>query len=337
MDLSIREDLIRDACDLTNVNSLLQKSNSVDTVLRGLRIRSANVIRYKSGRRCLIKYSGENHHGTVLEFLGKIRFKGLDLKSASLQQNLRFAGFDGTQDCSVPRVLGTLPSLNMWLQHYVSDSKPLTVTSVDFIARQVQVAHCLARLHQTKIECSRCHTADDELRLLQSRLYDLSELRADLGRCIEALQNLTREIADRLSVQRNESTIHRDFYFDQVLVSPKHTVLLDWDLGCIGPAELDVGNYVAHLREYAIRNTNFQEACSEAEHEFTRAYFDRMPHASRLAVEHWALLTIARHVALSNTLAGRSHTTFALVERVIRDSVHLQLQGAKKLSLPFTL
>lgn len=310
-------DLIRAACDLHYVAEVFRDSAALDPALQGFQIRSATMVRHKKGKRCLIKYSGIDDSGVKLEFLGKIRFKGRDLRTPALQRELRSAGFDGVQGFSVPQVYGELPALNMWLQEFVGNGIQVSMNSNDFIASQERVASSLARLHRTPISTTKRHTIDDELALLESRFQLLRHSRPELGHLLDELQTSTLKIARTLEASSLLTTIHRDFYFDQVLVSQSQTVLVDLDLCCIGPPELDVGNYIGHLREYAIRCQDFEKTCEAAEGVFMNSYFAHMRQASRTAAERWAILTLARHVSLSSTMPGRYHTTVALAKQTL--------------------
>ena len=205
----------------------------------------------------------------------------------------------------------------MWLQEFIEDATPCRVESADFVSQQARVAELLARLHRTPLSPAKHHTPRDEMRLLEARLSQLDQDRPAWRRRIDAVRIATRRIADRLAVANPLTTIHRDFYPDQVLVSRSRTVLLDLDLCCVGPPELDVGNYIGHLREYAIRFPVHRSACALAEREFTRACMEMTPGLSPREVESWAILTLARHISLSTQLPGRGHTTCKLVEATL--------------------
>lgn len=311
-------DFVHSACDLSYVAELFRRSASLDPALHGFDVQSAIVFRHKVGKRCLIKYSGLDARGAPLECLGKIRFKALDEKTPKLQGELRVSGFDGTQGYTVPRVLGIVPALNMWLQEYIYCEKPLSIGSPDFIGMQIPIAEALARLHQSTISSQKCHLLEDELTLLDSRFKQLAQSHSELTPAIDRLQTEIRRISRQFNWNGLITTIHRDFYFDQVLVSPQQTVLIDFDLSCLGPPELDVGNYIGHLREYAVRCPEFRLACQAAEATFQNAYGNCLPQMNALETELWANLTLARHVSLSTILPGRAGTTLALAEQATK-------------------
>lgn len=318
-------DFIRAACDLPYIAELFRQSASLDPALQRIDLHAAVVLRHKAGKRCLIKYSGLDAHGAPLECLGKIRFKGLDEKTPKLHCELREAGFDGTKGYSVPRVLGMVPALNMWLQEYICHEKPLSIGSTDFVNMQVAIAEALARLHRTTISCRKCHRLEDELSHLDVRFEHLEQSFPELSPAINRLQTDIRRISRQFKWNSWITTIHRDFYFDQVLVSPGQTVLIDFDLCCLGAPELDVGNYIGHLREYALRCPELQLACNAAEVAFQNAYENCLPQVNALETELWANLTLARHVSLSTILPGRAGITLALVEQATQGFAGLRI------------
>ncbi|MEZ6136404.1 MAG: aminoglycoside phosphotransferase family protein [Pirellulaceae bacterium] len=314
--------LLEVACDTQHMSALLCNGQSLQPNIRGARIHHASVLRHKQGKRCLIKYLATDTSGSAIEFLGKIRFKGLDRKSAAIQQRLAALHRDGAEQCrhapvAVPRVYGTLPSLNMWLQEFVCPATPLTVDSDNFIAAQPSVAQALAQLHQTRLLELAHHTIDEELTFLRTRFQRLRQTHPELDSHINRLEEKVDAVANELRSSSLLTTIHRDFYFDQVLLTETQVVMVDLDLCCLGPLELDVGNYIGHLREYAIRFPESADRCDHAENIFVNAYLRHMPQAGYEPIQHWATLTLARHVSLSTVLPGRSPTTLALIENTM--------------------
>lgn len=314
--------LIEYACDTQRINDLLLESDTLDPLVRGLTAQTAEVVRHKPGRRCLIKYSCIDTSGTPMELLGKVRFKGLDRRSAEIQRTLaaRYAASDGrssVQSVVVPRVYGTLPWLKMWLQEFVPRSTPLSVDSANFLAIQPNIAEAIARLHQTQLIELEHHTVDKELSSLQRRFLNLRQTHPELNTLVDRLETKVHTVVNELGASQVQSVIHRDFYFDQILLMDSQVVLVDFDLCCLGPPELDIGNYIGHLREYSRRFPKFAMVCKSAEDAFTRAYFTHMPQTNYQAIQGWTTLTLARHVALSTLLPGRSHTTRTLAKDTI--------------------
>jgi hypothetical protein len=213
------EGLIRDACDLRHINQLGRVEDSLRSPVHGLEIQSATVIRHKPGKRCLIKYSGIDAEGLQFKFLGKMRFKGLDRYSPAIQRELFMNGFDGAEGFSVPQVYGELPSLNMWLQEFMHNAFTLSVESRKFIAAQKRVALTLSRLHRSSIAPAKLYTLDDELALLGVRFQTLKQSHPQLTKLVDSLQAKVSKIAAALRPSTHQTIIHRDFYFEQILIS----------------------------------------------------------------------------------------------------------------------
>ena len=107
--------------------------------------------------------------------------------------------------------------------------------------------------------------------------------------------------------------IHRDFYPDQLLIAEDQVTVIDFDLYCEGDPALDIGNFVAHLSELALRERGDVHALDAARHECIEVFLALSDPGHRQAVETYDVLSMARLVGLSVQLPGRSHTTEALL------------------------
>ena len=74
-------ELINACCNPPDVCDALRTGRRLDDRFHACRVQSAQVVRYKPGKRCLIKYVGRDAAGTQFAFLGKVRFKGLDRRT----------------------------------------------------------------------------------------------------------------------------------------------------------------------------------------------------------------------------------------------------------------
>lgn len=283
------------------------------TGLRGIRM-----VRHKPGRRCLIEYDLEvpDAPSGIVTLLGKARARGLDEAGPRLLTALRAAGFgDGSEDgISVPEPVGTSPEFRMWLQRKVAGepaTRLLAEAGGDALARRIaEAAH---KLHRAGVRTARRHTMEDELRILHERLPLVAREKPHLAGRLERLLSACRRLGG--SVPRPEPCgIHRDFYGDQVIVDGSRLYLIDLDLYCEGDPGLDVGNFVGHLTEQALRTLGDPDALADRE----RALEDRFAELSgeevRSAARAYATLTLARHVQLSTLFPDRRRTTESLLE-----------------------
>jgi len=133
---------------------------------------------------------------------------------------------------------------------------------------------------------------------------------------LDGAQRSYREIGSQVVPSRT-STIHRDFYFDQVLISGPQVVLLDLDNFSLGPRGLDIGNYVAHLTEFGIRRPEHRDTCNRAAQRFIDGYRNVSKNPGTRAIRQWTQLALARHIYLSTQIADRAHTTSTLIKLVL--------------------
>ena len=113
--------------------------------------------------------------------------------------------------------------------------------------------------------------------------------------------------------------IHRDFYPDQIIVSGSRLYLIDLDLYCLGDPALDVGNFLAHLTEMAVRGTNEGEALARCEDAVINSFMRLNPSIARGVVEAWKKLALARHVHISTQFPDRQAFTRTILEMLLRD------------------
>ena len=107
--------------------------------------------------------------------------------------------------------------------------------------------------------------------------------------------------------------IHRDFYGDQVLVDDDRLWVLDFDLYCWGDPALDIGNFLGHMTEQALREHGDPAALGAAEAALEEAFLAGADARTRGALAAYTTLTLVRHVYLSAVLPGRG----AITERVL--------------------
>lgn len=140
----------------------------------------------------------------------------------------------------------------------------------DLTRAMVLAASALAQLHAVSLDrIERVYSPPDELQLLQGWSALAIELFPQLNRGLRAceadLQRSAPEGSSRLAV------VHRDFYDKQLLLFDGGLSLLDLDTVCHGDAEIDIGNFAAHLY---LRGLQLQESkrCGELAETFVAAY-----------------------------------------------------------------
>jgi aminoglycoside phosphotransferase (APT) family kinase protein len=279
-------------------------------------LRRAELLRHKAGRRALIGYTLRRHEGTV-SLLGKVRAKGTDTKTHALQTFLWRHGFNdtGADGVSVAEPLGTLEPFHMTLQRAVPGISLETLLSPDAEPLMRRVAEAAYKLHRTPAPLSRRHTAHDELVILRRQLDAVSAAQPQYEKRLELIVLACEALAgglDNALLDARPATLHRDFYPEQLLVDGNRLYLLDLDLCALGDPELDIGNFVAHLREYALRVLGDAAALSSLEGTLTEHYCT-LARVSPQRVDAYATLSLARHIAISQRLPARRQLTGALL------------------------
>jgi Ser/Thr protein kinase RdoA (MazF antagonist) len=125
---------------------------------------------------------------------------------------------------------------------------------------------------------------------------------------------MCRQAAARL-MPAPTTTIHRDYYADQVLVDGPRLYLLDFDLYCRGHAAIDVGNAAAHLIEQRIRHGEPNGALHATMNTMIRRYVELAGDSDSLAIQTLCALSLARHVHISANMPERLAFTEAILDQ----------------------
>ena len=271
------------------------------------------VIRYKPQKRCLIEYTFRRENTLVL--IGKIRAKGTDRKSYELQKKLWQSGFDNNSNdgISVPEPIGIISQWQMWVQKKVP-GKVVTfwLTTDKGVSLCQKVAHIAHKLHQAKIPCQRSHTMADELAILEQKLPSVLEDYPHWQPRIKSILEKCHILGENTPKHR-VCGIHRDFYFDQIIVDQARFYLLDLDLYCEGNPSLDIGNFIGHITEYSLRTFGNIDALQDRELALQKEFIQVSEEKDSQAIKAYTTLTLVRHIYLSNQFLDRRSYTKALL------------------------
>jgi aminoglycoside phosphotransferase (APT) family kinase protein len=287
------------------------------------RLQACKIVRHKPGRRALIHYQiAEPDHRQPHNILGKYSRKGVNRAAFDYQKLLWQQGWHDTAPFTVPEPLALLPGWNIWLQRKV-DAIALTerlIPSEPQLAELgTQVGKALAALHQHQglqlAVAAKTWRIADELAVLRKGLHQVAALyphwQTRLARLLRACEQLS------LPLNREKtSCVHRDFYPDQILISHQHPLrltLLDFDLCCTSASALDAGNYLAHVRELALRQYGDIHALASHEQAFATAFLTDSQEVEPRSVMAFTTLALARHIFLSTQFTERHHTTATLL------------------------
>jgi hypothetical protein len=284
---------------------------------RLVELHDIRLTRHKAGRRCLIEYDVTLTRGGRREsvtMIGKMRAKGADRATHDLHLALRAAGFCEANQAgvAVPEPLGLLPELGMWLQRKVPGQLATDLLpKADGVALATRIAVTAHTFYGAPVPPQRTHTLADELRILRERLGALADAQPQWRARLTGILQGCERLAATLPVSAPRG-IHRDFYPDQVLVNDERLYLIDLDLFCLGDPALDIGNFLGHMREYALRVMHDPQAMAAQEAALRREFCARSG-INPVAVTGYTTLTLARHIAISFQFPARRHITPALM------------------------
>jgi hypothetical protein len=210
----------------------------------------AELVRYKPGRRAVLRYGGER------VVYGKLRADAAGALHVELGRRLISLGVP------TPAPLDYLPDLRMTLHEEQRGTRLAELRGPDLEAWMEPVAAALARLHATTVADLPAHSMEHEVEDLGAAAATAAALLPHRRAEIDAL--LDRLVAGLAAVRPGSATIHGSFHDDQVLVGDEGVSLLDLDSAAVGDPLLDVGHFASYLSaagQTAARE-RFLDACA---------------------------------------------------------------------------
>lgn len=274
------------------------------------------LVRHKPGRRAVIEYTfGEREQQGRCVLIGKIRRQRSGRSGFELLQQLQRRGFDehSPDHVSVPTPVAYIKVLRLGLQCKAAGIEATTMLAGPYgVALAQRIAEAAYKLHRADVAPRRRHDMANELRILHARLDEVAAARPAWHARLEQLKRSAARIGMALAPTA-VCGIHRDFYADQIIVDGGRLWLLDFDLYCAGDPALDIGNFVGHLTEQALRELGDAAALIEVEHALIEHYAALAGDEVRPAARVYALLTLMRHIYLSTQHPQRRSCTEALL------------------------
>ncbi len=206
----------------------------------------ASLAGYRPGMRCQIRYTDRASARVVF---GKSAFEREPGASFRSQRKASEALAEAGAGIFAPAPLAYLEDLSLTLVEGVPGEslyeKIRRSAPVDAEVRRS--AELLARLHGSHTEgITREFPTHKELTVIDAWAELTAALKPDrAGRALRASAWMHRSVPEGTHAP---VVIHRDFYDRQVMFSDQRTALLDVDTLARGDAELDVGNFLAHLK-----------------------------------------------------------------------------------------
>jgi hypothetical protein len=309
------------ALNRRRVAALLKRGlRSLLTGEQVLRICGIEVLRHKAGKRCVIQYDAftepPGNPAESFAILGKIRAHRAPATSYNLQQAFWRAGFDdaGEDGIAVAEPVAVLDELQMWFQRKAPGATATTLISPEAsLNLPKRVAEAAVKIHRANVATEKKHGMADELRILKECFAAVTQQRPEFAARLENLFSNCERAAASLT-NRPGVGIHRDFYADQILSNGDRLTILDFDLYCHGDPALDIGNFIGHLTEQALRLHHNSTALEKAESALRERFLEISGTEHARAVDVYTNLTLARHIFLSAKFPQRSHLTEPLLE-----------------------
>ncbi|HEY4490347.1 MAG TPA: glycosyltransferase, partial [Acidobacteriota bacterium] len=269
-------------------------------------VKAIRVKKYKPGRRCVVEYDLDCRAHERITVIGKSRKKRGEINHQVLDA-LHHAGFDSTSSdgISVPQAFGYIPEFRMSLQEKVSGveaTKLLASGEQEDLA--AKIAEAIHKLHLCGVSSPRRHTLDEEMAILNNRLSQVGKAKPEWKMRIDRLLGSCFELANTI-VERRAFAIHRDFYSDQIIVSPDRIYLVDLDLYSEGEPALDAGNFLGHTTEQRIRHPEQEKSLLLCEQAFETRFLELDRDSTSSYVDFYKTFTLARHIYLSTQYRER--------------------------------
>lgn len=267
-------------------------------------VESARIVRHKPGRRCLVAYTLRGSAHDIV--LGKTRAKGLDRRTAHLNQSLYEGAFSGQSDdrIEVPPFVGLVPELRMWIQAAVAGVPADACLRAGDAGVARRLPDVFGKLQRLGPQPGRTHTIADEVQILDRRLCALAArrpgLRDRLARVLQGCASLAGSLP-----YSPLAPAHRDFYPDQVIVRDDRLIVLDLDLYALAHPALDAGNCLAHVIELGMRPEADDTVIGEMAGVLRDAIDDALPGEVRPAVDVFTTLTLARLIEIDDRFDHR--------------------------------
>lgn len=211
----------------------------------GRELKGCRVIAYRPGMRCQIAYNGVDGSMVYGKVAVEKRGRGYTYQTqCDLYEAIQSAGVN----LRIPRPLAYLEDLELALVEAGEGVSmgDLIDDGADCRQAMLTVAGAAAELHDIDTSITeRTYTVANELDLLETWTSLCSQIFPHLRADLTAAHDCLRKAAP--PVIAPGAVLHRDFYDKQILLGQGPPTLLDMDTACVGDAELDIGNFCAHL------------------------------------------------------------------------------------------
>lgn len=214
------------------------------------------VVSYKPLRRCVLR----NRDGRFVKLLRPESAAEV----ASIYRSIASTPLLGSMEVAIPESVDTSEGLLVWPG---SPGGPLLddCTQSEIADRMQRVGFGLGRLQGIDVPWQRRHRAADELATLATWVEAAA---GAFPAASKSLRITSNAIAGAAPDETGAPVVpaHRDFHDGQLLAAGERVTLLDLDTASLAAPELDVANFLAHLRLRSLQREDFR--WQEAAHAF---------------------------------------------------------------------
>lgn len=252
---------------------------------------TARLLTYKPTRRLTVKYRLHRSSGRGTTVFGKCFPPGVDgaMVTTTLALN-EAAQRKGLETLRLPRLAGRVREWNMLLWKRQSGVSVYDLLGSEQASEAVWLSgRCLAELQTSSVAWQRIHDRFREVGTLRSWVRAVAT--ADLvrgGSLYRTLQQLT-------DWQPRAGTVvpsHRDFYDKQLLIDGRQGSLLDLETSSRAEPELDIANFLAHLKLRALQGRRLDT--EGLERGFLDGYLGRQNRPSRARLDWYLASSLLR-------------------------------------------
>lgn len=259
------------------------------------RLREIRVTQYKPRKRCSLEYTFVARK--TQESIGLLAitpdFSGFGAQKALWEGRFAYGSKDKIM---VARPFGSIPELQMWFQERIAgelSTELLAAGNASSLAEKIAIA--ARKLHQSGLPAMKTRTIADELSLLRDRLALVSHKKPEWSLRLERILDGCQKLAAATSPSA-ACTVHGDFHSDHIMIQNDRLYVLDFESCCEGDPAMDLGNFLGHLREMALRRLGDPDALTECEEIFRETYLELSGIPLRQPIRTYSTLTLAGRI-----------------------------------------
>lgn len=265
---------------------------------RSERLTSIRVVRHKAGRRAILRFDlNANQH-----LYGKTFASQRGQKVYEVTRMITSARAFGPA-VTLPEPVAFLPDLKLLLLRAVPGLPIEAALLGGDVSLAARIATLLHHFHASGLDLAREHTLTQELDPLELRVTHIGETFPELGNLAASCLSRIFERSGNVVHWRNRP-VHRDFYYDQLLIHEGKLAVLDLDDAAMSEPIVDVANFAAHLTLLGAQKPGRASRLASVKTAFVAQYQLRDPDFDRSLFQ---FLTAATLLRLAGIHASRTN------------------------------